>query len=375
MDVATKKAFMIYFIFFIITCYVLLLAAMLFGVHRIPKPKIEKKQVAHFSIIIPFKDEAENLPLLLDSFRLLDYPKNKYEILMVDDQSTDHSVEIIKQYTDLPIKILSSNKRTNSPKKEALLLGIKQAKFDWIITTDADCKVPIDWLNAYDSLLSRTTAKMILAPVAFFEEHSFLSQFQQIEFLSLQVMTMGSLGLKKPFLSNGANLGFEKQAFFEVDAYKGNTQLASGDDVFLLEKFQQKYPEKIHFLKTKGAMVQTKVQKNLKDLIQQKIRWGSKTRHFQSFLPKFIGFWIFFTNFLLIFSVFLTFYKIEYSLFILIKFLADAFYIKYVNQLYRIRIYPLYFLATFIFYPFWLLLIGFLSLRTGFEWKGRVYKS
>jgi len=365
---------MTYLFLLIILCYALLLAAMLFGVQKVPELAIDKKQTKAFSIIIPFKDEAENIPILLESFRLLNYPKNKYEILMVDDQSTDNSVKIIKKYSDLPIQVLSSKNRTGSPKKEALLLGIQQAKFNWIITTDADCKIPDNWLNAYDSSLRKTTVKMILGPVKFFESNAFLSQFQQIEFLSLQAMTIGSLGLKKPFLSNGANFGFEKQAFFAVDAYKGNTELASGDDVFLLEKFHQKYPEQIYFLKTKEAIVQTKTQKDIKNLIQQKIRWGGKTLHYQSFLPKFVGLLVLFSNFLILIGFFLVFFEIKYIWFILLKLLTDAFYIKKINKMYRAHLHPINFLATFIFYPFWLIMISIFSLKGEFQWKGRVYK-
>ncbi len=93
----------------------------------------------------------------------------------------------------------------------------------------------------------------------------------------MQTVTIGSFGFKNPLLSNGANLAYSKVAFLDVNGFSGNDHIASGDDIFLLEKMKKAFPKQVQFLKSKEAIVSTKPQKNWKDVINQRIRWASKT--------------------------------------------------------------------------------------------------
>ena len=107
-------------------------------------------------------------------------------------------------------------------------------------------------------------------------KRAFLKGFQQLDFFSLQAATIGGFGAKIPFLCNGANLCYEKAAFRRVKGFTGNHKIASGDDIFLLEKFD-KEGLKTAFLKGKAAIVSTLPQASVGELVDQRIRWAGKT--------------------------------------------------------------------------------------------------
>ncbi len=226
-----------------------------------------------FSIIIPFRNEAENLSALLNSISKINYPKKKFEIILVNDDSNDDSVEIIEkskiQNPKSKISVINNQQKSGSPKKDAIDLAVKKSKFDWIITTDADCVLPEDWLKVLSEFIRAKKPKMIVMPVLYLNQNNFLTNFQILELLSLQGVTMGGFGINKPFLCNGANLCYEKICFFEFDGFSGNEKIASGDDIFMLEKMVNKHPSHVKYLKSKEVIVKTKTENKFSDLIDQ----------------------------------------------------------------------------------------------------------
>jgi len=314
-----------------------------------------------FSIIIPYKNEAKNLSVLLGSLQKLEYPKSLFEIILVDDSSMDTSYQIVDKQT-----FVKNLKNAGTGKKSALHTGILQAKHPWIITTDADCTLPQDWLKIFNDFIIENQPKMVLGPVKYFDTQRFVDQFQQFEFLSLQAFTIAVTYCNRPFLANGANLAFEKQAFFEVGAYIGNENIASGDDVFLLEKFAKAYPKKIYFLKSDQAIVQTKTQADWTGLLQQKVRWASKSKYQKNIWSKITGIIVLLANFMLIFA----FFSLNWW-FISIKFLLDVMLLLITNRFYKTRLNWGYFIGSFVMYPFYLIIVAFLSLKGDYVWKGR----
>ncbi|MCB0375419.1 MAG: glycosyltransferase, partial [Sinomicrobium sp.] len=232
----------------ILALYVALIGGFAIGFGRMPVfTKKVVPPVTKFSVIVPFRNEAENLIPLLESLKELDYPTEFFEVLFVDDASEDGSVNILKRFfanTQNEIKILTSERKSDSPKKDAIKTAVKQAKYDWIVTTDADCILPGDWLSTFNAYIIEKQPDFIAAPVSYAYGSSFLEQFQVLDLLSLQGATIGAFGMHRPFLCNGANLCYRKKVFYEVNGYAGNTDIASGDDIFLMEKILKKYPDK-----------------------------------------------------------------------------------------------------------------------------------
>ena len=137
---------MILFSLYITSIYCLLILGILIGSYRVSE--LKKEEYNHntfFSIVVPLRNEEKALPQLIKSISELSYDPTRFELLFVDDQSTDGSLALLTDFklsSTLDIQILSRTKSGGAPKKEALTLAINKAKFDWIITTDADCVLP-----------------------------------------------------------------------------------------------------------------------------------------------------------------------------------------------------------------------------------------
>ena len=254
-----------------------------------------------FSIIAPFRNEAERLPGLLPSIANLPYPKDCFEVFLIDDESTDDSVKIIEkfkeQHPSIAISILKNNRVSASPKKDAITVAINKAKFEWIITTDADCIVPQQWLSCFHDLINRNKVEFIVGPVLYKSSNNFIDQYQLLDNLSLQGVTMGSFGQGKGLLCNGANLAYTKRLFNSLDGFKDNKHIASGDDIFMLENALNTFPEKVGYLKARRDVVFTFPEKKWKDLISQRVRWAKKTGKQKNTTTKLVGLVTFLANF------------------------------------------------------------------------------
>ncbi|HMK25961.1 MAG TPA: glycosyltransferase family 2 protein, partial [Chitinophagaceae bacterium] len=103
---------------------------------------------------------------------------------------------------------------------------------------------------------------------------------QAMDFMVLQGITGAAVYKKALSMCNGANLAYEKNAFNKVNGFAGIDNIASGDDMLLMHKIWKQYPNKVHYLKSKEAIVSTQPMKSWKDFFNQRIRWASKAKHY-----------------------------------------------------------------------------------------------
>ena len=248
------------------------------------------KAITNFSIVIPFRNEAEHLPALLNSINAIDYPANMFEILFIDDDSNDNSVAIIEDFistnTKLNLFILPNQRQSNSPKKDAITTAINSTEKEWIITTDADCILPLKWLCLIDEYIQHKQPELIAGPVTYISKNNFLNHFQLLDLHSLQGITIGAFGWRQPFLCNGANLAYKKEVFHDANGFSENDTIASGDDIFLMEKIVKLYPEKVCYLKSDEVIVYTNSQPSWNSLIHQRVRWAAKTSAYNNSIGK-----------------------------------------------------------------------------------------
>lgn len=362
---------------FISTIYFLMLLSIIYAAQRTKEYKITRNNIPKkgFSILIAFKNEAANLKPLINSLNKLSYPLSDFEVIFINDHSSDKGKNIIEKNVEVPYQLLDSQSIKKSSKKEALETGVKHARFEYILTTDADCEVPKKWLSAYNHLIQEKKPKMILGPVKYRDGRSFIEQFQIIEFLSLQAFTMGSLKMGSPFLANGANLCFEKKSFLEVNGYYGNKHIASGDDIFLLEKFRKAYKEKILFLKSSDAIITTYAQKNWNSLLHQKLRWASKSRKTNNLMGLSVGIIILFTNLFSLLLYFFLWINPFFLLFYASKFIIDWFLIRQINTFYKNQLFLKAFIYSYLVYPFYTFLIILTLYKKNYIWKDNKYKT
>ncbi|WP_299366218.1 glycosyltransferase [Winogradskyella sp.] len=371
----------------IIIIYLILMGSLTYGFDNVETYKLQDlKANTKFSIIIPFRNEANNLPKLLNSIFNLNYPKDLFEVILVDDDSSDNSVEVINNFiTKKPfdcaqgdIIVIPNIRISNSPKKDAINSAIDIAKNEWIITTDADCVLPKYWLDTFDEYIQNETPNCIVAPVAYSQNHSFFNRFQTLDFLSLQAATIGGFGLKHPFLCNGANFAYRKTVFKSLNGFSGNSDIASGDDIFLLEKFKRLDVESVAYLKSAQAIVITNPVKSIGQLVQQRLRWASKTSHNPNWFSKIVGFIVFFGNLVCValpFLFVLSFIELRTALALLvIKFAIDFLLLFKIARFFRQESVLLSYIFSSLLYPFFSVYVALLSLFKPYHWKGRVFK-
>ncbi len=254
----------------------------------IPEFFISTKEVNHtkISVIIPARNEEQNIGICLSSILHQNYPAHLFEVIIVDDHSTDTTERIVKSFAANNVKLISLKDFTeggvlNSYKKKAIDVAIQQSSGTLIVTTDADCIVPKTWLQCIATFYEQNHPALIAAPVAYYNENSFLKIFQSLDFITLQGITGASVHKKFHSMCNGANLAYERKAFDEVNGFKGIDTIASGDDMLLMHKIYQRYPERVMFLKSPQAIVETQAMETLADFFNQRIRWASKSDKFE----------------------------------------------------------------------------------------------
>ncbi len=362
--------------------YLVLIGSFIIGFDKLkPFYLNDLKVKTSFSIIIPFKNETENLEVLLTSLSELKYPQHLFEVILVNDESSDDSETIINNFKSKNFgnyRVIKNERKTGSPKKDAINKAISIARFEWVLTTDADCTVPKYWLASFDGFIQRTDSCFISGPVNYYGATTFLERFQALDLLSLIGATIGGFGIGKPFMCNGANLGYKKSLFRELNGFEGNTNIASGDDVFLLEKAVRKYPGQVHYLKSELAIVKTKPQPSLKDLIQQRIRWAAKVSSYSNLFGKITGLLVLLMNATVICGLlFALIGLIHYKLILyilVIKFSID-FLLIYKSARFFIQE---ELLSSYVFscliYPFFSVFVALSSIFKGYKWKGIYYK-
>lgn len=371
-------------LFFIITVlYVILIAAFSYGFDNVKNfTSLESHPKTRFSIVIAFRNETDNLPELLNSLIQLKYPLDYFEIIFIDDASEDGSAQLIskylEQYPALNYSILNNKRISNAPKKDAITTAINTAKNEWIITTDADCVVKNLWLNSLDSYIQNNKCNVIAAPVAYHEINSLLKRFQALDFMSLMGATIGGFGIKKPFMCNGANFAYKKDLFLRLHGFTGNNTIASGDDIFLLEKALKEAQNRVHYLKSKDAIVYTKPQPNFKTLVQQRKRWAAKTSNYSSAFGKSVGVLVLAMNLILILTlIFAITSFISFKALVIIGLLKisfDGFLLFKTTRFFNTSFSILFYILSSFLYPFFAFYIACSTLFSDYNWKGRAFK-
>ncbi len=262
--------------------YVFFLKNILVGLKKVREEKSDKKNNEFISVIIPFRNEEENLIKSVKSLSSQTLDKNRYEVIYVNDNSNDDSVKVLEAaIAESNIRILNSpfilGERAH--KKKALRFAIENAKGEIIITTDADCHHKTEWLATMVNSFEKNTG-FVSGPVEFISNGSLFNDLQKIEFSSLILVGAGLIGIEQPIICNAANLGFRKKAFNEVGGYEDNLNISSGDDEFLMQKISHDTNYEVKFCFDKKAISFTEPNKNIEQFYQQRKRWASKSLHY-----------------------------------------------------------------------------------------------
>ncbi|HZX75293.1 MAG TPA: glycosyltransferase [Cyclobacteriaceae bacterium] len=366
------------FLLIVFGIYFLLLLALIVGWEISTKQRTLSNTETNYSItvIVPFRNEAKYLPGIVADLSAQNYLPHAFKVFFIDDHSEDNSIEVLTSCIKGKQNFaLISLPEEWEGKKKAIDHGIKEAVSELIVTTDADCKLPEGWLSSIDQAFQNASTKLVFGGVKILSNDSAFSKLQSLEFSSLIGSGAATLGLGFPTMCNGANLAYRKSVYLEVDGFEGNFEIASGDDEFLMRKIFKKYPEGISFLNDRNSVVSTQPQSNLKDFVSQRLRWAGKWKYNQSLASKLLAlFVLLFHTTLVVFVALAIAGKVD-PVFVVVaisgKVFLEFIFLARVNAFLNQPIRPIYFLALQFIHPLYVIVIGFLSQRGGYSWKGR----
>jgi cellulose synthase/poly-beta-1,6-N-acetylglucosamine synthase-like glycosyltransferase len=330
------------------------------------------------SIVVAARNEEENIERCLKSLVSQTYPADNYEVIIVDDGSTDKTSSLVKSYSErydnishVPLIYDSSQKIGRKP--IALAKGIAQANGEIILITDADCIVPPRWIEIMVNHFEDGVV-FVAGPVAESDSNTFFSKMEQLEFLGLITTAAGLIGIGRPIICNGANLAYRKDAFAAVDGF--NAESSSNDDEFLMNKMAYRKIGKIVFAPEADAVVTTRSSNTLSTFFRQRIRWANKRGHYedQSILFTLVGLYIFFASFL--FTIIYMFREplLLWPLLITFcgKLLVDYSALRSGARLFRQHIPIIHFLvAEFLHVPY-IVIAAAIGQVAATNWKGRI---
>lgn len=366
---------------FLTLIYLIVVFGFIRGWHQLI-PFTYKKTVhsTAVSIIIAARNEAEGIHRTIEALLAQDYDQSLTEIIFIDDHSTDNTAEIISSYATSGVKLISlkEEKALNSYKKKAIQTAIGQSSGSLIITTDADCRMGPAWLKTIVSFYEEKRYKMISSPVAYDEEKTFFERSQSLEFLYLIGLGASTIGNNKPSTCNGANLTYEKEAFYEVGGFQGIDDLASGDDELLLHKIAARYDNQIGFLKNRDAIVYTHAKPNLGEFLQQRKRWASKSTRYKNKSIIVLGVFIWFFNLSILLNlaagIFMLGYLKIFLFQLILKIAVEFAFLVDVTGFAKRKSLLILLPVLNVFHVLYIIYIGVAGNSGKYNWKGRMVK-
>ena len=351
-----------------------------------------KKNTTKISIIIPARNEAQNITHCLQSILKQTYPADLFEIIVVDDHSTDNTVQVVQSFNNENIHCIFLKDFVtgtfNAYKKKAIEVAIAQSTGDLIVTTDADCFMCSNWLQTIACFYEDYRPAFLAGPVSINCNNRFLSIFQALDFMALQGITGASVYKKMHSMCNGANLAYEKKAFHEAGGFKGIDNIASGDDMLLMHKIYQLHPNRVLFLKSKEAIVQTKPMDTWKGFFNQRIRWASKADKYDDKRILAVLILVYFFNLLfLVLPVMAAFSNTTFSIFnyqlsiinywfllLVLKTLVELFFLFPVAKFFNKQLILWWFPVAQPFHILYTIVVGWLGKFGSYTWKSRIVK-
>lgn len=331
------------------------------------------------TVIVPARNEEDNIEACLNSLISQHYNKELYEVIVVDDASDDLTTTLVaqrmKKWGALKLVRMENNALTIAHKKRAIEAGIAASTGKLIVCTDADCSHEPDWLNRLVHAYNGGAKKFIAAPVVYTTTPDLLSVFQTLDFMTLQGITAASVATGFHTMCNGANIAYEKAVFEEVNGFDGIDSLPTGDDMLLMYKIYKRYPEGITYVLDKAAIVSTCAANSWQAFFHQRIRWASKAAFYDDrrifrvlLLVYLINVWLV----VLAFSAIWLSQSLKWLLMLLIaKTISEAIFLWPVARFMGKKKWMLWFPILQPLHIIYTLIAGWLGRFGSYQWKGR----
>lgn len=361
----------------VLISYLVILAIAIRGWYRVRSFRLASDEQKRFiTVVVAFRNEEKVIHHLIHSLKNLNYPEDNLEVILIDDHSEDNSFNVVKSliYDNPNFKLVSLNVG-RAGKKAAISQAVEVAKGEIIVTTDADCQVPVNWLDKINDAFKSDDTNMVFGGVKLTTDKSFFSLLQAIEFTSLIGSMAAAIGLGSFIMGNGANLSFRKAAFQYVKGYEGNDKIASGDDEFLARKIMKSFPGSLYFINEAEVVVSSRPTISLKHFISQRIRWASKWKYNAFSASGVAALYVMLVQLGSV-SVAISIFHVREGMFLLliiliVKLLLECWLLFKVSAFLQSRWNWIAFLVLQFIYPFYVLGIGIVSQVGPYTWKGR----
>lgn len=372
------KIFMI-FLEFAAVAYILIILIFTAGWYKMSEfINSSSSTIKKISVVVAIRNEAQNILALLNSLNDQSLPKSQFEIIIIDDDSNDNSLKIVEDFKnahkDLNLNIYKSD---GLGKKKAIEKAITYVSSEIVFSTDGDCNLNKDLLKNYLAFFEENEhIKLCFGGVFYDKTESIQQKIFHMEFASLVASGAGSSGFGLAFMMNAANMAFRYEDYKTIKNKIDGQNYISGDDIFMLHAYTKEFgSQSVTYIKNPNIVVETSSPANVKEFMNQRIRWGSKAKAYKSAWPLLVSTIVLFFNLMLSITLVLTVYKIwflaVFSLFIFLKYLIDLplnrNFLKYYKKPGN---FVLFFLME-VFYPFYIVISAFFPFVFSFSWKGR----
>lgn len=326
------------------------------------------------SLIIPYRNEAHNLPQLLTHLDQQDLNPALWTCFFVNDHSDDEGPQLIAARLKPNYRMLDA---IGAGKKNAIKTALPFIETQSIVQTDADCMMGASWLSSYQSLSGRSEYLFCTSPVAIFEPLSVLDHLQMLEMMALMGMTLTGIESGRWYMANGANMFYSKTLALEhYAAETSEKEMASGDDMGLVYAASADPKHTVQFNLNPKSIVTTPAVKSFRALINQRLRWSTKNYRSKDGglkLALAIALSINLLNALLIILTFVDPFLFPATLAMwAIKVSIDYIYLKSMSSFYRYNMPLTKYLLSSLIYPFYISMVFILSIfKQNYEWKGR----
>ena len=340
----------------------------MFSLKRLSKERKNEINEVNISIVIAAKNEQENINLLVQHLKKINYPADKFEVIFVDDNSTDDTYSRIKEQIN-PLKnfyLFDGNTEEIAGKRDALSLGINKSHFSYILITDADCRMERDWLKSYSNHF-QNGYEILFGIAPFYMHTSLVNKLSCYENLRSSILTFSLASLGMPYSAAARNFGFSKNVFESLGGYAKTIDTKSGDDDLLIREAVKK-KMKIGFITNPGSFVFSETKNTFSEYLQQKARHTQTSFHYLLKHQLILGIWHL-INLVILFSPILIFINQMFGFLLLGKLVIDFVTVKLTQKKFSYSFKTLEIFYLQIFYEL-LLVVHFLNAKFNkIKWK------
>ena len=347
----------------------------------IKKYSSDSNYLPSVSVVIASRDEADNIPQLLNKLTNQTYPQNLYEIIVVNDRSTDSSEKLLQEYSDKinNLKVITINNCPSiwAEKKWAIHNGIKNSNGNIIIQTDADCYMNENWIKSMVMPFEDMSVGFVssLTPLISNKNNIFKELFL-MDSIAQDIFSAYGIGKNLVLSCNARSIAYRKSHFFDVKGYHKIKDIISGDDDLILHKIVHYIGCRVKFVLHKDARVSSIPPENLIEFINQRMRYASKgilyykmdfiSKEMKIILP--LLYLINLLSVILIIKFCQTGFAI-YLIALLFKIIPDYFMINPIYRKYNFKWSWLSFIVLAVLHPFYIVSFAIIGPIYKLKWK------